>query len=109
MAQSEVAAKQLTTSPAWNWFLQILAATKRNSEAALAEIDAQARVSEDFSHEGLAHVQALRRAWHARIATLEEVVDLPSQIIGDSQKAKGKLEALNYAESKEKTGDSAAS
>ena len=107
--QSEVAAKQLTNSPAWNWFLQIVAALKLNSEAALGEIDAQARVSSDFSHEGLSHVQAIRRGWFVRIATLDEVMDLPGQIIDDAQKAEELLNALKHAESEEKTDSSAAS
>ena len=109
LAQSEVGSKQLTNHPAWNWFLQILTSTKVESERALAAIDAQARISDDFSHEGLSRVQALRRAWHSRIATLEEVIALPSQIIDDAEKAREKLRALNYAESEDNSPGPAAS
>ena len=41
--------------------------------------------------------------------TLEEVIDLPRQIIDDGQKAKEKLEALNHAGLQEKSAGSAAS
>lgn len=109
LAQAEVGAKQLTSHPAWNGFVQILSALKEKSEEYLAAVNAEARISEDFSHEGLARVQAARRALHARIFTLEEVIDLPRQIIDDGQKAKEKLEALNHAGLQEKSAGSAAS
>ena len=109
MAQAEVGAKQLTSSPAWNWFLQILSKLKEDAEQALAAIDEQARTSEDFSHAELAHIQAIRRAWDMRIQTLDEVMALPAEIIDHSDKAKERLKALNHAESEEKSPGPAAS
>ena len=109
LAQAEVASKQLTSSPAWNWYVQILSKLKENAEQALAAIDEQARTSEDFSHATLAHRQAVRRAWDMRIQTLDEVMALPAEIVDHSEKAKERLEALNHAESQEKSPGPAAS
>ena len=109
LEQSEVAAKQVTSSPAWNWYLQILSKLKENAEQALAAIDEQARTSEDFSHAELAHTQAIRRAWDMRIQTLDEVMAWPAEIIDHSDKAKERLKALNHAESEEKSSGPAAS
>ena len=103
LEQSEAASKQLTSSPAWNWFLQILSKLKENAEEGLAAVDEQARTSEDFSHAELAHTQAIRRAWDMRIQTLSEVMALPVEIIDNSEKAKERLESLNHAESQEKS------
>ena len=101
MAQSEIVAKQVTSSAAWNSFLQMLAALKEESEKALAEIDLQARTSEDFSHEELAHTQAIRRGWDMRIRTLDEVMALPAEIIDGAARAKERLKEPNLAETNE--------
>lgn len=102
LAQAGVGAKQVTTHPAWNWFLQILSALKEQAERGLAELDAKAHQSRDFSHAVLAETQASRLAWQARIQALHEVMDLPNQIIDDSKRAEQKLEELKRAESQEK-------
>ena len=78
-------------------------------QEALAAIDAEAMVSNDFSHENLARIQSARRDWHSRITTLEEVMNLPKQIVDDACKAKEKLKALNHAETNEKSSGPAAS
>jgi hypothetical protein len=112
LAQAEVGAAQLTQHAAWNWFLQVLSAKKAVLEKDLAEIERASCVSNDFSHEMLARVQAARRAMRARIETYEEVMALPAQVVSDAKNAKQKLEALqepNRAESKEKSRSSAAS
>jgi hypothetical protein len=102
MVKAEVGAGQLTNHQAWNWFLQILEAMKREAEEGLAAAEAGSRKSDDFSHEGLARVQAIRRAWYARAETLGEVMELPRQIVDDAEKAKEILETLNHAETNEK-------
>lgn len=103
MAQAEVAAEQLTAHPAWNYFVQTLSALRENAEAALAALDASARKSADFSPGGLARAQADRRAWDVRISTLGEIMAIPAQIVDDAGKAKEHLEALNHAETNDKS------
>lgn len=109
LAQAEVGASNLTQHAAWNWFLQILAAHKENAERYLAAVEQKLRDSDDFSHEGLARVQATRLTWGSRIRTLEEVMALPAQIVDDAQAAEKTLKALKRAESEEKSDSSAAS
>ena len=109
IVQAEVATEQLTSHPAWNWFCQVLSAYRDDAKEALAAIDAEAMVSNDFSHENLARIQSARRDWHSRITTLEEVMNLPKQIVDDAGKAKEKLKALNHAETNEKSSGPAAS
>ena len=108
MTQAEVGAGQLTAHQAWNWFLQILEAEKQVAKEALAAVNAQAQTSEDFSHEALMRQQALRRAWHSRIVTLDWVMGVPAQIVDDAEKAKEMLEALKHAETNEKSTGPAA-
>jgi len=102
LGQAEVGAAQLTNHAAWNWFLQLLASAKAESEQFLEGINANARISDDFSYETLSKVQAIRRVLDARIKTLEEVMALPAQILDDAKIAKRKLGELKSAKSKEK-------
>lgn len=109
LIQSEVASKQLTNHPAWNWFLQLLAGSKQKTEAELASFEAQMRLSGDFSHQALAGSQATRLVYSERLRTLEEVMSLPSRILDEAGNAREKLKELNLAESQGKSSGPEAS
>lgn len=109
MVQAEIGVKQVTSSPAWNGFLQILSAKKAEVEEKLALLESTTRSSNDFSHEWLANIQASRRSMQQQIETYAEVMDLPAEIIDNSQRAQEKLESLKHAETNGKSDSSAAS
>jgi hypothetical protein len=97
LEQAEVWAKRLTQDIHWNVFLQCLQALRNRSVRELEEAEAVERGTADFSYEGMAKRQAHRACIQTRILTLDEVLELPRDIMEEGAIARELLKKAETA------------
>lgn len=95
LEQAEVWAGQLTNTPSWDVFLQCLQALHDRAARELQAAEVMERGSADFSQAGMAQRMANRSCIQTRILTLNEVMNLPKNILEEGEIAR---ELLKQAE-----------
>ncbi len=98
VALAAVPAGRLTQSEEWNFFLRMLQNRLELAEQNLLEIEKADRENTDFDPVRMSTLKSARREWAQRIDTLNEVMELPKEILADAQKAKKLLEEKDRAE-----------
>ncbi len=85
LAQAAVPMKQLTQDSKWDYFLSLVQAKIVETKVSVQLEDADLLVNTDWSHADLAQHKARMLAWASRIEALEEVMQIPSQIVGAAE------------------------
>ena len=92
IALAEPPMQRMTKSGDWNFFLKILQNRLELAQSNLLEVEVADRGNTDFDAAKMSALKSSRREWAQRIATLEEVMAIPGEILGDAQRAKQILE-----------------
>lgn len=96
LAESPLA--NLIASEEWRLFLMILQNKLELAQSNLAEVEKVDRESRDFDHAHMSALRCSRREWAQQIRILEEIMEIPGEILADAKTARERLKEKDRAE-----------